>query len=141
MKPRRLPIAAFALFALSALLVALLVIPAVKTDAFPKATPERAIRALWVVFGCNLVLGLFALTLSRAPTAFATLAWRLAACFMAFPAFLMALALTDGGLAFWGHGPGMRTAALTMLGCAAANAVGGILTVAMGLSREKRPAP
>ncbi len=141
MKLRRLPLCAFALFVLSALLIAIVVIPAVKTDTFPKATPGRAIPALWIVIGCNLVLGLFALTLSRATTAFATLAWRLAACFMAFPAFLTALALTDGGLAFWGHGPGMRTAALTMLGCAAANALAGIFTVAMGLSREKRTGP
>jgi len=139
MKPRRLPIVVFALLALSALLLALVVIPAAKADSFPAATPERAIRAIWIIVGCNLLLGLFAFTLGRATTAFATLTWRLAACFVALPALLTALALTDGGIAYWGHGPGMRTAAVTMLVCAVANALAGALTVALGLSRVKSP--
>lgn len=137
MPSRRIPNALLGILAFSALLLALTVIPAVKTDPFPAATPERAIRALWIIVGCNLMLALFVFTLARATTAFATLAWRLAACFVALPALLMAVALTDGGVAYWSHGRAMHAAAVTMLVCAAGNALAGALTVVMGLSRAK----
>ena len=136
----RLPTLIFGFLVLSAVLLAALVIPGAQADRFPGATPERAVPVLWLLVGANFAFAFLLFALSRTAATLANWRWRVVACLAALPILLMGLAMTDGAVAYWGHGAPMRPAAVALFGSAASNVVAGILATLFGLLRPKPPA-
>jgi hypothetical protein len=120
-----------------ALVVAAGVIPPVKADTFPGATPEGAVPAFW---GC-VVLSLLAATVlgfiairtkgrSSLSTTFLVL--------LAFLVLLLAFALTDAAFAYHSEGPAMQTAAILLFLCSAADLLAAVLVITTAFLLPKR---
>lgn len=115
---RTMFVAAAALLAWTAVAVGVWVVAAIRADAFPLATPDRAAAAFHVTVtvagiaaAAFVLLALQATERGAVAVAFTTVATVIAA--------LLAFALADAASAFAGHGPAMRrTAVLLFVGAA-----------------------
>lgn len=133
---RLLLVAAVATFATAAVL-ATSVIPPVRTDPFPNATPQRAVPAFWVNVILNVLLAAEAYGLSRVRSGTVTRrrAW---AGVSGLVALLLGLALMDAATALAGHGPAMRAAVVALWVCVCLDLAGGLLMiVAASMQRTK----
>jgi len=123
---RRILLTSAGLFVAVALVVAAGVIPPVKADIFPSATPQRAVAAFWG----NIAFDLLAATLLVFIALRATGRSRLSTTvlgLLASLALLLAFALTDAAFAFQTHGPAMQTVPILLFLCSAAD----LLTAAL----------
>jgi hypothetical protein len=134
---RRSLLLSAALLVLAALVIILGVIPPVKTDTFPLATPERAVgafmvsAALYLLFAAALVIiGLRAAGRTRRLT-FGL--WSLALLTFSF-----AFALNDAAFAFRGHGPALHVAVILLHCCTGGLLVAALLTLTNALFLPKR---
>jgi hypothetical protein len=96
--------------------IATAVLPAVVADAFPAATPERAVPALWVITAANLLLALWYFAIGAGHlriSAVARLAWAIGLVL----SLLVTAPLLDAAFAYWSHGQAMRVAAIALFGC------------------------
>lgn len=106
------------LFVAVALVVAVGVIPPVKADIFPAATPQRAAVAFWVNVAFDILAATVLVFISLRTTGRSRLSTT-ALGLVVFLALLLALALTDAGFAFRGHGPAMQTVPILLFLCSA----------------------
>lgn len=125
-----------ALLVVVSLVVAAGVIPPVKADAHPGATPQTAVPAFWINVGLNLLaaagLGFLAVrTRNRSPLT--TIVFG----FGAVVALLLALALLDAASAYSGHGRAMRTATILLFFCSAIEALAAALSIATAIRYPK----
>lgn len=134
---RRSLLANAALLILVALVIGGSVIPAVKTDAFPLATPERAVPAFWINAGLNVLAGtalVFIAMRSKGRSAPSTTVLSV----VAFVCFLLGAALVDAAYAFSKHGPGLQTATMLLFICSAADILAAILVLITALLRPRQ---
>jgi hypothetical protein len=103
-----------------ALVIAAEVIPSVKADTSPHATPKTAVPAFWVVVVLNLMAGT-ALVLIAMSTAVSGRLVHVVLGTMMILIFLFALALTDAAFALYAHGPAMRLTDVLLFFCATAD--------------------
>jgi hypothetical protein len=133
---RHLLLTSAILLVLSAILVAVLVIPPVRADTFPGSTPEAAVPAFWV----NILLSsLSAIGLgmaarkargrSRGLTAFLVILLLLM--------FLLAVALNDAARAYGAEGPAMRSAASVLYLCSGMDFIAWILVLITVFQQKK----
>jgi len=123
------------LLLVSALILALCVVPAVRADTFPRATPGRAVPALWA----NLLV-----TALMAGTALVTLGGRsnrtrlrrVAGGIAGAVAALLGLLLIDAAAAFAGHGPEMRGAVVGLWVSVGCSLLGGAAILMAALVRR-----
>jgi hypothetical protein len=119
-------IAAAAVHASIAAIIAGAVIPAVITDAFQGATPERAAPVLWGIAAANLMLALWYLAVGtgRLPgLALARWAWLIGLTL----SLLFTAPLLDAALAYGSHGKGMQWASVALFGCTVGGAFSAVL--------------
>ena len=126
---RRILLAGAALLVVGALVIAAGVIPPVKADIFPSATPQRAVAAFWGNVAFNLlaatVLVFIALRAAGRSRLSTTVLGLLAAL-----ALLFAFALTDAALALQTHGAAMQTVPIRLFLCSAADFLAAALVIA-----------
>jgi hypothetical protein len=132
----RLLLVCASLFLLVALVVALRVIPAVKSDMSPNAVPERAVAAFWVNVGFSLLLsascGAIAFW-SRGRDRFSTTSLVL----LGVVALLLGLALVDAGSAFRSHEMLARGTSIVLFVCATVDLLAGALVLVVTYRRPK----
>jgi hypothetical protein len=114
---RVLWIASGLFFGVAAVIV-LAVIPSVKSDASPAATPERAVPAFTVNMVLQALLGAVLLALAARQGGRPA---RVALSVTGLLGLLLGLFLLDASDAYAGHGPGMHGATLALLGCVVAD--------------------
>ena len=120
---------------LADVLLAFIVIPAVKTDSYSRANPEVAVVAFWVNVGLGFLLSvgcamiaLFSKGRSKATTA----------CFVlsGIVILVLGLLLVDAGSAFRSHGSSIQSASMIMFVCAGLLCLSGLL---LGMTAFLRP--
>ena len=133
---RRMLLVCAGLFVAAALLIALGVIPPVKADTTPGASPEDAVPAFWVIVGLNLLVAVAVASIaiwskrrSRGSTSVLVV--------FGLVALLGGLALVDAAFAFRGHGPSMQTASTLLFVCVAADILAGAAVVTTAFLRPK----
>lgn len=129
---RRSLLVGAALLAAVALAIAFGVVPPVRSDAFPRATPARAAAA----FRVNVALDVLAAAVLLLVATRSTSRTRLSTTALASTAFvviLLGVALLDAASAMSGHGPAMRAPTTILFACAAADLAVGVLVVATTL--------
>lgn len=123
----------------SALIIALWVIPAVRADASPQAMPGRAVPPLWAAVLITTLMagtGLVALGGRAAPTRLRRVAGAIAGAVAA----LLGLALVDAAAAFAGHEPPLRGAVVGLWVCVVCNLLGGAALLVAAARSRGRPA-
>lgn len=126
--PRRILVLGAAFMLASAAVVAFDVIPPVRTDTFPLATPDRAVPAFWGNVLLALLVAAAALASSRVGSTRATLR-RVLSGVLGLLALLLGLLLIDAATAFSGHGPAMHRAVLALWVCVCFDLAGGVSMV------------
>jgi hypothetical protein len=117
-----------ALLVVAAIVIGAGVIPPVKADIYPHATPEQAVPAFWVNVVINLLVaaalgGIALRTTGRRRSSTIVLS------LMAFLVLLLAFALIDAATDSRSHGPAMCTATILLFLCAAADLLAAVLVV------------
>lgn len=105
---RRILLTSAGLLVAVALVVAVGVIPPVKADIFPAATPQRAAVAFWIIVAIDILAAAVLVFISLWTTGRSCLSTT-ALGLVAFLALLLALGLTDAAFAYRSHGPAMQT--------------------------------
>jgi hypothetical protein len=127
-RPRRLLLfAAAATFATAAVL-AMAVIPPVRADTFPHATPERAVPAFWLNVILNILVAAAAFDSSRFRSGRAARP-RIWGGLAGLVALLLAVALMDAAAALAAHGPAMRGAVVALWLCVCLDLSGGVFMI------------
>ena len=132
---KRMLLICVAIIVLADVLLAFIVIPAVKTDSYPRARPEVAVPAFWVNIGLSFLLSvicaniaLFSKGRSQATTT------GLVLCGIVI--LLLGLLLIDAGSAFRSHGSSMQSASIIIFVCAALLCLSALL---LGMTAFLRP--
>ena len=124
-----------ALMLASASVVVFGVIPPVRTDTFPGATPDSAVPAFWGNVLLVLLVAAAAVTSSRLGSNRATLRRALAGV-PGLLALVLGLLLIDAAAAFSGHGPGMHGAVVALWVCVCLDVAAGIGMIGTALVRR-----
>ena len=116
------------LFLVVAFLVALGVIPLVKFDTYPSATPENALPVLWVIVFYEFIVGTVLMFIAYN---FHGKSGLLSAFFVVIASlgFLITIAFIDAALAYWSHGATMHIATVVLLFCSLVNLLTVILLI------------
>ncbi len=134
---RRMLLGCTILLVLVAILLALSVIPGIKSDNSPGANPNRAVPAFWVNFSLTLV----------AATACAVIvivskerSWASTSglVVVGFVVLMLGLALVDAASAYRSHGPSMQSISTILFICAAVDILVGITFGVVAFLRPKR---
>ncbi len=127
--PRMLGLAVAPLLATAAV-IALAIRPAVRTDTFPGATPNRAVPAFWVNVVLNSGLAVAAVAVFRAR-------YRVLLSLVGLITLLLAVALVDAATAYPAHGPSMHGVVVALWVCVCFDMVGGVsMVVSAVMSRR-----
>lgn len=110
-----------------ALILAAVVIPQVKSDPFPGATPERAVPVFWAIAALNLLAAAVLVLIAVRTTGRSRLSTAVASA-VAFLAVVSGLALTGPAGGAWSHGPAMHTASILLFLCVAADLIAAVLS-------------
>ena len=136
MSSRRMLLGCTILLVLVAILLALSVIPAVKSDNSPGANPDRAVPAFWVNFGLILfaaiacaVIVIVSKERSRASTTSLVV--------VGLVVLMLGLALVDAASAYRSHGPSMQSISTLLFICAAVDILVGITLGVVAFLRPK----
>ena len=132
---KRILLICAATIVLADVLLAFIVIPAVKTDSYPRANPDVAVPAFWANVGLSFLLSVvcaniafFSKGRSRATTT------GLVLCGIVI--LLLGLLLIDAGAAFRSHGASMHSTSVIIYVCAALLSLSGLL---LGITAFLRP--
>jgi cytochrome c biogenesis factor len=120
-----------------ACVVVLGVIPPVKADTFPLATPERAVPAFWVNAIFNLSAAV-ALGLIGYRTAGRTRLSTSFLCLISILIFVFSYALIDAARAFRSHGMAMHNTSLLLSFCAITGFIAALLVIITATLFPKR---
>lgn len=133
----RLLLICSALICLVALLIALIVIPAVKIEWRSGGTPEKAVWAFWL----NIVLSLLSAAICAGIAIWSkgrSLISTIILVFLGLVVLALGLALCDAASAYRSHGQAMQTASTLLFFCAAADILIGAFIFAAAFLRPKR---
>ena len=127
--PRRILWIGAALVLVSAVGLAVGVIPPVRADTYPLATPwafgtaDRAVRAFWVIVALDVVV-------AGAAVASGRFGYRVLLGLVGILALQPGLGLIDAATAYAAHGAGMHRAVVVLWVCVGLDLVGGLSMVA-----------
>jgi quinol-cytochrome oxidoreductase complex cytochrome b subunit len=126
-----------ALLVAVAVLIAVGIIPPVKNDTFPRATPERAVPAFFVNVVYNLVvavvLGVIGFRTTGRSRWSTIVLWS-----VGLLTLLFAYALNDAAFAYRGHGPALHTATILLHFCSVADLVAALVALIAALFLPKQ---
>jgi hypothetical protein len=129
-------ISSFLLLA-AAIAVFVAVIPVVKADTFPAATPSRAAAAFLINALLNLLAALVFVALAiRLPRGSHLAATLLRA--VAILVLLLAFGLFDAASAFRSHGPAMRTVSILLILCSAFDLLAAVTAAVISFKLPER---
>lgn len=116
------------LFLMVVFIVALAVIPFVKFDTFPGATPGNALPAFWIIAFYKFIVGTIFMFIAYHFTGKSKL---LSVFFIVIASIdlLLTIAFIDAALAYWSHGIEMHIATILLLSCSMANLLAVILII------------
>jgi hypothetical protein len=117
-----------ALLVVAAIVIGAGVIPPVKADLYPQATPEEAAPALWIISGGSFFIAAIVAAIAVRITADRR-SITVVLGVMAFLILLFAFALNDAAEAYGAHGPAMCTASILLFICAAADLLAAVLVI------------
>jgi cytochrome c biogenesis factor len=127
-----------ALLVAVAVLIAGGVIPPVKTDTFPQATPERAVPAFWFNVMFNLVVAVILGVIGFRTTG--RRRWSTIVLWSAgLLTLLLAFALNDAAFAYREHGPALHPATIVLHFCSVADLVAALVALSAALFLPKQP--
>jgi hypothetical protein len=132
----RLLLICSALIVLVALLIALIVIPAVTSESLSGATPEKAVWAFWL----NIVLSLLSAATCAAIAIWSkgrSLISTIILVLLGLVVLALGLALTDAASAYRSHGQSMRTASTFLFVFAAVDILVGAFILAAAFLRPR----
>jgi len=135
MRPLRLLQLGAGLLLISAAVVAFGVIPPVRADTYPLATPDRAVPAFWANALLNVLVAATAFVSSRAGST-RPAPRRILPGVAGIVGLLLGLVLIDAATALSGHGPGMRGAVVALWVCVCLDLVGGAAMVVSAFLRR-----
>jgi hypothetical protein len=118
-------------------LISLRVIPAVESDSYPGANPERAVPAFWMNVGLCFITAIivtFIAITSKGRSRITTISLILVGVVV----LLLGLALVDAASAFRSHGPSMQSVSIALFICAAVDIFVGVTIGVMAILRPKR---
>jgi len=122
-------------------IVAVEVIPSVRTDTYPLATPESAAASFWVVgVGINTLVGVILLAaahLTRRDRG----GGRGLAVLAGLVAVVVSLLLLDAAVAFAEHGPSMRWVTIALYMCLGCDLTAGALALIAAVLPDRRRQP
>ena len=134
---RRMLLVCAVLFVTVALVVALGVIPPVKSDTYPGVTPEKAAAAFWVNISINLLsaFSIFFIAIRSKERS-----WKSTSVLVivGIIVLLLGLALADAASAYQKHGPSMESASILLFICAAADFLAGVTVITTAFLRPKK---
>ena len=136
-RANRLLLVCATLFLLVAFVVALRVIPAVKSDISPNAVPERAVPPFWVNVGLSVLLSVSCGAIavwSKGRGRFSTTILVV----LGIIALLVGLALVNAALAFQSHEMLARGTPAFLFVCAAVDLLAGALVLLVTYRRPKK---
>ena len=134
---KRMLLICTATIVLADVLLAFIVIPAVKTDSYPRANPEVAVPAFWVNVGLSFLLSVVCVNialLSKGRSQATTIS--LVICGIVI--LLLGLMLIDAGSAFRSHGSSMQSTSRIIYVCAALLSLSGLLIGTAAFLRHRR---
>ena len=134
---RRLIVVCAVLLVAVALVVTVGVIPLVRSDTSPGATPESAVPAFWVAVALHLLVAVmlvFTAVRSRGRGRIPVPGLVV----MGIAALLFGIALADAAFAYRSHGPSMSTVSVFLFICVAADSLAGAMTIATAFPLRKR---
>jgi Na+/proline symporter len=126
-------------FGVIAIIIAAIVIPAVRADTFPLATPDRAVTAFWVAVFLFFLLAAVLLLMSLRITKRGVFVGLLASGVVGL---VVSLAQLDAADAFSKHGPELQTADVFLYICFAVGTLASVslLLTALFLRKARREA-
>lgn len=134
---KRFGIAIASLLFVSAVSLAFLVIPSVRVDKFPGATPDRAVPVIWVVATLLAAFAVGQLYFFSSPRRLRDRWVRVLLVLMACLLFLIALAQTDGAAAYGEEGPEMHVTSVAMFATAGICVIDGLFSIVVTYLRRK----
>jgi hypothetical protein len=134
---RILFLACAVLVILNALIVATSVIPPVRTDTFPGATPERAVPAFWFTVACNGFAAAVFLALAARAKGRSVLA-TIVVTFISLLLLFLVLAFADAGEAYLSEGPAMHVPSIILFICSVASFMAAVLGFTTAFLLPKR---
>ncbi len=129
--PPRILLAGAVLTIATSLLIAGVVIPPLRADTFPAATPERAVPALWRVAAVNAAFA------AAAVAGFHT-RHHILTVLLGSLVLLVGLLLADAASALSGHGPAMHGATVALWVCVGCNVAGGALIAVAAIAGRRQ---
>ena len=134
---RRMLLVCVVVLFIVALVVALGVIPPLKSDTYPGVTPEKAAAAFWVNIGLNLLsaFSLFFIAIRSKGRSWKSTSVLVIAGVIVL---LLGLALADAASAYQKHGPSMQYASIFLFICAAADFLAGVTVITAAFLRPKK---
>ena len=137
MSSSRMLMSCTVLLLLVATLLALSVIPAVKSDSYPGTTPDRAVPAFWVNFGITIIAATICAAIvlvskerSRASTSSLVV--------VGLIVLMLGLALVDAAAAYRSHGPSMQSISTILFICATVDILVGVTFGIVAFLRPKK---
>ncbi len=135
---QKAPVLGAVLTLLAALIVAFGVIPRVRADAFPVATPNRAATAFWGTALLSLLLAAMAFIAAGLGASRDSLRGLLLGV-AGLVTVLIGVLLMDAAGAFSGHGPAMGGVVVALWVCVCFYVAGGLLITASAFVPRGRP--
>ena len=111
-----------------ALMVAICVIPSVRTDTFPGSSPESAVPAFWFNVACNAVAATVFLALAIRAKGRSVLA-KIVVTFMGLLLLFLAFAFIDAWAAYVSEGPAMHVTSIILFICSVASFIAAVLGI------------
>ena len=135
---RRILLVCSVVFVIVAIVLISGVIPSVKADNFPGATPEKAVSAFWVNVGLNLLL---AVTILFIAVKSKERQWisKSGLIITGIIILLLGLALLDAASAYLKHGPSMQSASILLFICSASDLLAGIMLIITSIICPRKP--
>jgi hypothetical protein len=124
---RRLLYVSTVLITAVALILAIIVIPLVRKDTSPQATPEDAVPAIWVIIVVNLLIAAALVWTIVAKKRGSQINKELLVASGVIPV-LLSLVILDGASSYLGQ-PGMHSAGISMFLCVGCDFIAGVLAL------------
>ena len=120
-----------------ALVIVIAVIPSVKVDPFPQATPARTVTGLWCIVALQL-LASAVFFMEGIKTGGRTIFSMMGMTVLGVLVLLMGYGLTDAAAACLGHGPQMHATAIVLFAGAAATYLSALIAISVAYLIPKK---
>ena len=122
----------------AALALAFMVIPAVRIDTYPGATPEMAIPVFWKIAVIHLLFAAALISIIRNLQGMSRALGITLLVFIGVLLLIMGLVMSDGASAYLHHGPDMQPVAIIMFICIGCDFMAAVMAFTAAFLQPKR---